>query len=447
MIGRQEIEQLAKAVLGRCRGGQAEVLVNTDEQALTRFANNAIHQNVAETNLSLTVRYFAGKRAGTAITNRSDPAALDEVVAQARLNAEASPEDPNFIGLAEPAPVPEARAFDEETAEYPPAGRGAQVAAVCRVAAEKGLNASGAFSTGASELAVANTAGVFAYHPSTGAEFQVTVMSADSSGRAQASAWRAGELDVEALGGEAIGKAERGRLPQRIEPGEYPVILDPYAAYDLLWMLGVYGAGGQAVMEGRSWMSDRQGQALMSPLVSIKDDGLDPAGLPLPFDFEGQPRQRVDIVTNGVIGEAVYDRYLAQKAGRASTGHAMPPNFRFMGPIPTNVFMTPGQASTQEMIAGMRRGLYITRFWYTRIVHPRDCVITGMTRDGVFWVENGEIAYPVKNLRFTQSYVEAMARLEQVGAQTRLLSSDYGAFSARAPALKIGAFNFTGVTV
>jgi PmbA protein len=205
------------------------------------------------------------------------------------------------------------------------------------------------------------------------------------------------------------------------------------------------------VLEGRSWMNGHQGEQAMNPLVSIWDDGLDPGGLPLPFDYEGVPKRRVEIVSQGVVQGPVFDRRTASRAGTQTTGHALSPdvpNFmRGAGPIAQNLFLSSGKSSLEEMIASTPRGLYITRFWYTRLVHPRDCVVTGMTRDGVFWIENGEIAYPVKNLRFTQSYVQALAEVEAVGRETRLLKTEYGSRAIRVPALKIGGFNFTGMTV
>ena len=447
MIGEQEARKLCEQVLSRCQGAEAEVILTTTDSALTRFANNTIHQNVAERDAALTLRYFIGKQAGSATTNRTDAAGLDELAARARTNALASPADPSYPGLPEPASYTQVAAFDPATADYSPQERARAVGVVCRIAAEKELNASGAFSTGQSELVIANTRGVFAYHPSTNADFQTVVMSNDSSGRAQGSAWRAAEIPVEALGRQAIQATERGHNPRKIEPGEYTVVFEHYVTDDILTMLNFYGMGAQAVLEGRSWMSDRMGQQILSPQVSIWDDGLDAQGSPLPFDFEGVPKQRVEIVKDGVPLSPVYDRYAGAKMGKASTGHALPPQMRGFGPVATNLFMASGDSSIGEMIRSTERGLYINRFWYTRLVHPRDCVITGMTRDGVFLIEDGELTYPVKNLRFTQSYVQALANVEAIGGEAHLLVGEFGGIAVRVPALKLKGFNFTGSTV
>jgi PmbA protein len=447
MIGEKEARKLCEQVLARCQGTEAEVILTITDEALTRFANNIIHQNVAERDAEFSLRFHIGKRMGSASTNRLDPAGLDEFVDRARANASASPEDPGYPGLPDPTTYTSVPAFDQTTAGYTPEARAIAVGVLCRLANEKELNASGAFSTGYTELAIANTHGLFAYHAATKADFQTVVMSNDSSGRAHGSAWKVDDLCTEALGNQAIKTAERGHNPRRIDPGKYCVVLEHYVTEDILTMLDYYGMGAQAVLEGRSWMNDRIGQHLLDPRISIWDDGLDLQGMPLPFDYEGVPKQRVDIVKNGVPLAPVHDRYTGVKMGVPSTGHALPPQMRGFGPVATRLFLAPGASSLPEMIRTTERGLYINRFWYTRLVHPRDCVITGMTRDGVFLIEDGELTYPVKNLRFTQSYVDALANVEAIGRETHLLAGEYGGISVRVPALKLKGFNFTGSTV
>jgi len=451
MLEKNQAKELCQQILQRCGKDPAELVLIYKEHALTRFANNGIHQNVAEHDLTIYLRLLLGKRQGMASTNQLEPAALDDLVLRARANAAASQEDPGFPGLAEPARYASTVAFDQPTALNEPDYRADQVGIVCRLAQEKGFNASGAFSTGVNGISIANSQDLFAYHSISEADFQTVVMSEDSSGRAQASAWKVSDIDVEAIGREAIQKTERGRNPMDVEPGNFQVILDPYVTDDLLDMLNMYGMGGQTVLDGRSWMNDRLGEQVMSSQVSIWDDGLNPDGMPMPFDSEGVPKQKVEIVSQGVANSPVYDRSTADKAGTSSTGHAVPPYFpafmQSIGPIGLNLFMAPGEHSLEAMIQSTQKGLYITRFWYTRLVHPRDCIVTGMTRDGVFMVENGEIAYPVKNLRFTQSYMDALANVEMIGRETSLLKSELGSHAKRVPALKLSGFNFTGVTV
>jgi len=447
MIEEKEARKLSDAIFMRCKDNPAEVTLQVNEESLTRFANNVIHQNVAENNAEITLRIFYGKQFGTASTNRLNQAGMDELVERARINAKTSPEDPHYPGLPASSKYTHVAAWDQATADFSPEKRARAVGAVCRLSVEKGLNASGAFTTGSAALTVANTQGVFAYHAMTSADFQTVVMSEDSSGRSQGSSWKADDLDIEALGNEAIEKTLRGHNPRKIDPGDYTVVFEHYATDDLVSSLNFYGIGAQAVEEGRSWMVDRIGKRVMSPSVNIWDDGLDTNGMPLPFDFEGVPKQRVDIVRQGVVIGPVYDRYTGAKLNKPSTGHAPPLGFRDFGPLAVNLFMAPGEQSVQEMIASTKKGLYINRFWYTRLVHPRDCVITGMTRDGVFMIEDGEVSYPVKNLRYTMPYVQALADVEAVGKTSHLLLGEFAGTGTCVPALKIGSFTFTGSTV
>jgi len=453
VIGRKQAETLLKRVLSLSSADETEVVLLGLEEQLTRFANNGIHQHVAEANRYLVVRAALGRRVGVAATNDLTGAGLGQAVETAIAIAKLRPEDAGFPGLPAPASVPEVATFDEATAGCSPAGRAQAVRVVCRRAEEAGCVAAGAFRTGVHEWAVANSHGLFAYHPATVADLTTVGMTEDSSGSGFAAgvSWKVAQVDVVALGEQAINKALRSRDPRPLEPGVYPVVLEPYAAHNFVLELG-RAASANAVQEGQSWMSGRRGEQLMSPLISLWDDGCDPAGWPLPFDFEGVPRQRVDIVRAGVVGEPVYDRARAAKEEKASTGHALPATNPFnpwlnaarLGPIPLHTFMGTGDSTLEEMVAGTERGLYVTRFWYCRTVHPREAVVTGLTRDGTFLIEHGELTTPVRNLRFTQSYVEALAGTEAVGLKAHRVWTNPGILSA--PALKLAAFNFTGAT-
>jgi len=449
MIGSEKINPILKRVLKASTADQTEAMLIAHDSQLTRFANNYIHQNVAETNAILSVRAVMGKRQGVATTNDLSDEGIERAVETARLNASKQPEDPDFHGLTESPTSQSVPALDERTAGFSPEERARAIEVICRRSKEKSVTGSGYFKTGIVETAVANSLGTMNYHAGTLADVSVTAMTDDSAGRAQASAWKVSELDPGAIGDEAIDKAHRGRNPRKVEPGEYTIIAEPYVAEDFMIMLSWIGMSAMAVQEERSWMNDRMGKQAMNPLVSIWDDGNDPIGCPLPFDYEGVPRRRVSIVEKGVVGSPLYDTYTARKEDKRSTGHATPGGWG-IGPFPFNLFMAGGESTVDEMIQSTERGLYIATFWYTRPMHPRDAVITGMTRDGVFMIENGEITYPVKNLRFTQSYVEALANVEMVSRKTRQATWEFEQgvnFTSRVPALKIGAFNFTGSTV
>lgn len=443
MLGRKKMREIAGRVLSLSAAQQTEVIIMSEDSGLTRFANSYIHQNVAERNVGLRVRTVEGKKIGVASINDLSPEALERVVERALTIARLQPENPDFTSLPSPAPIAEVAAFDEATATFGPEDRAKAVGVICQLAVENGLVASGAFTTCAGELAVAKSLGIFAHYSTTSADINTVIMSDDSSGYSAATAWKVGEINPEAIGSEAVEKALQSRNPRGLPPGRYAVILEEYAVADMMSMLAYLGFGALSVQEGRSFMTDRFGQQIMNPAISIWDDGLDPTGLPMPFDFEGVPRQRVDLIKEGVAEAVVYDSYTAGKEGKASTGHGLPAPNTF-GPIPTHMFMAPGEASKEEMLASMERGLWVTRFHYTRPVHPKLAIITGMTRDGTFLIEKGEMAYPIKNLRFTQSYIEALANVERVCRETKLVQDWFGA--TRIPALKVAEFEFTGAT-
>jgi len=436
------LTEIIENVLRHSTADETEVMVLAEQTGLTRFANSTIHQNVAESNLRVRVRAIAGRRQGVAMSNDIRPEALATLADQALTAARLQPEGDADILLAGPATYEPVGGYCAATAACSPLRRAQAVKDVCRLSEEAGLIAAGALSTSETAIAIGNTRGLAAQHVGASATFTTVIMSDDSSGFAQCSHCDIDRLDVEALGREAIDTALRSRQPRRIEAGVYPVILRPYATANILGTLAYLGLGALALQEKRSFMTDRLGQYVASPLVTIWDDGLDSRGLPMPFDYQGSPKQRVSLIHNGVAHGAVYDLETARRDGRQSTGHGLPsPNTE--GPAALNLFMTAGDVPLESLIASMDRGLLITRFHYTVPVHPRQTTTTGMTRDGTFWIEKGEIAYPVKNLRFTQSYIEALDNVEILGSETRLIDDDGVVF---APALKCNVFRFTGVT-
>jgi predicted Zn-dependent protease len=445
MLGEKSFRKLADQVMAKSKADQTEVLFQAGDSALTRFANSYIHQNVAESNAGVRLRVAIGKRTGVATTNDLSESGLEKAQETAMLVAGFQPENPDVPPMPGPQTVPLAAAFVEATANATPEFRARAAGVFCRLAREKGLIAAGAFQTDVSEMGVANSLGNFAYHASTGASVTAVIMSEDSSGYSAAAAVDVRDLDVQALAAEAVGKALRSRNPRPLPAGEYPVVLEHYAAGSIVEMMGYLAFSALAVQEGRSFMAGKIGEQVMSPLVSIWDNGLDPSGLPAPFDFEGAPKQRVDLIRSGMAVGVVHDSATAMKDGVRSTGHSLPmPNPQ--GPFALNLFMAPGGATVEEMIGGLDEGLLVTRFHYTVPVHPAKVTVTGMTRDGTFWVEKGEIAYPVKNLRFTESYLDAFNGVEAVGRETHLLGSGFEIGGTRVPAVRLARFRFTGTT-
>lgn len=441
------IRTLIQKVLHSSRAEQTEVVFQATENALTRFANNHIHQNVAESNHDLRVRAVVGKKIGVATTNRLDDESLRRVTEQALEIAHIQPENPEFHSL----PVPDttqnalvaAPAYSSYTAQATPEQRARRVGTIVQLAKERGLEAAGAFSTNTNHIAVANSSGIFVYEPRTDAECHAVVMADEQgSGYIQRMATDASTLDFEAMAREVVEKAVRSRRPEDIALGEYEVVLDSYAVADMLQNLAFMGFSATDVQEEHSFMNGQFGKQISSPLVTIYDDGHDPAGLPQSFDYEGVAKQRVVMIDHGIANAVVYDSFTAAREGKPNTGHALPaPNS--YGPLPLNTTLAAGEASLEELIQGVERGIYVSRFHYTNIVHPVKTLFTGMTRDGTFLIEHGELTRPIKNLRFTQSILDALRAVQAIGRE-RVLCTDY--LAVLAPALRTARFNFTGIT-
>jgi predicted Zn-dependent protease len=439
--------QIAEIIMKASPADQTELLAVEQDESLTRFANNFVHQNVTERNITITVRSVIGTKVGIAVSNDTRPESLQGLARRAHEIAKLQPENPEFKGLPEPRAVKPVDSFDPAVARCTPEQRAAIAGVICRSAAAARYTAAGSVTTAAINLRVANSKGVLAEHQATMTDASTVIMGSNSSGWAQNTGWKLDAIKPESMASEALSKVRLGDDPVDFEPGEYAVILDPYATADILEMLAYDGMSSQAVQEGRSWMNGRIGERIMADSITIVDDGYDTSGVPLPFDFEGVPKEVVSIVENGIAKGPVYDKYTADREpGKSSTGHATPPSPQGrMGPMPLNLFLRPGTSSLDAMIKSTKLGLYITRFWYTRPVHPREAIITGMTRDGTFVVRDGEIAHAVKSLRFTQSYVEALKYTEAVGETPRVLRSGMTSF-ASVPPVKLGKFRFTSST-
>ncbi|HXG25659.1 MAG TPA: TldD/PmbA family protein [Candidatus Binatia bacterium] len=456
MVGRvepvdpQAALALAEEVLERALGvgaTEAEVLVTGGDAALTRFANNEIHQNVAERSLTVNLRHVVGKRIAVVSTGKVDAEGLRTLVHRAASIARSCEELEDWAGL----PAPDAAgtvvggdvsSWSDATAEATPELRAEGARAVIAAAESAGVQAYGSFSTEAEAIAVANSRGIRAAERRTSAQLLTVTMSPDGgTGYAERTSRDASTIDAAAVGREAGEKARASDNPVSIDAGDYSVVLEEYAVVDITDMLGYTGFSALAVQEGRSFAEP--GKRIGSDLVTIVDDGFDPSGLPASFDYEGVAKQRVTLVEAGVCRDVVYDSQTAARAGRTSTGHGLPAPNPY-GPFPLNAVIAPGATPRDELIGGLDRGLLVTRFHYTNVVHPKLAIITGMTRDGTFLVEGGRIVGPVRNLRFTQSYLSALAGVSAVSSERRTVRGFLGA--AVVPALRIDAWTFTGTT-
>jgi PmbA protein len=442
---RRRLALAEKVLLAAEKAGatEAEVLVMADDSALTRFANSEIHQNVAETSATVNLRFVRGRRVGVATTGRTDDEGLVHLVEQADAIARVVEELEDWSGLPEPAEAPELEAaWSDATASASPESRAEGVRAVIAAADAAGSVAYGSFATGAETIAVANSKGVRAVQRRTSAQLLTVSMAPNGgTGYAESVSVDVGRIDAAAIGREAAEKAHATQNPVAVDAGEWPVVLEEYAVVDVLDMLGYLGFSALAVQEERSFFEP--GRRIGSDLVTMVDDPADPDGLPMAFDFEGVPKQRISLLDHGLCREVVYDAQTAARDGRRSTGHGLPAPNPY-GPFPLNMVMSAGTSSREELIGGLERGLLVTRFHYTNPVHPKLCVITGMTRDGTFLVEDGKIVGPVRNLRYTMSYLDALAGVAAVSRERKTLRGFLGGVVV--PAVRIDGWTFTGTT-
>jgi len=441
---------VAKAALAVV-DGEAEAVAHVERSGLARFADSEIHQPTLIENVVVTLRVVRDSRSGVATTNKVDDAGLAELARRAADAAESAPADGTFPGLGPATEPPVVEGDDEETARLGPDDQARLAAAAIEAAGP--LPAFGFFTSAVTELAVASSTGLAVKQRMTDASALVVAADEGRSGYAEQTAWRAGAVDPAAVGNAAAAKAEKTAGSTEIEPGTYGAVLEPYALADLIEYFAHDSFGALGLLEERSYLSGRLGQQVFDKKISIADDSLDPRGLPKAFDFEGTPKQRVQLIENGVARGVVWDRETAAQAadGAQSTGHAPPPDSRDWGPLPYALSIAPGEAESVEELAELvGDGIYITRLHYLGVVHPREGVITGMTRDGTFRIRNGKIAEPLLNLRFTVAVPELLHEVYGLTRSVQLVNSQnfYGErypYGVLAPAVACAKFALTGV--
>lgn len=418
---------------------QAEVVLIAREHGLTRLANGGIHQNIATADTQVRVRAVVGKRIGVATGNRTDDEGLRALARQAVAIARVAEPNPEFVSLPEGGPaIVELLPID--AAALTPEARAEVAGVVVREARAREVIAAGHVATTRSAVAVGNSLGVRAYHEGADADVMAIMTRGDASGY---DSWAGTSLADAPAGTIAARAAETCRacaLPITVEPGPYTVILEPPAVAEMLFFLAYMGLGATAVQEGRSFMVDKMGERLVGENITLRDNAHNPATIRLAFDFEGAPARPVTFFERGVARDVVYDSGTAHKGGHANTGHALPaPNA--MGPFPTHLELDPGAETREELLAGVERGILVTRFHYVNVVHPKETIFTGMTRDGTFLIENGRPVAGIKNLRFTQRILEALCHVTGIENRRTLVNQD-GVYCL-VPTLRVEGFGFT----
>jgi predicted Zn-dependent protease len=444
---------------------EVEVLFSGGHFALTRFANNTIHQNVAEENYVVSVRSVFAGRTARAFTNKFDDESLRQVVKSAESLAKVQHPDPDLL------PMPDSREASgtadrsvrstqapsrhfEATAAITPELRADGVKKIVGVAEKHKLTTAGVFSSAESLEGILNSRGLSDWHTQTLAEVSITMLDADSSGWQKANSPDLTKLDPLRLAEVAAQKAVDSARPREIPAGKYTVILEPAAVLDIVGFM-FWDYSGMAILDQRSFLTGRIGTKLFGDNITIWDDVAHPLQTGAPFDGEGVQRQRVALVENGIVRRVVYARATAERMKRskqkdkagpiAATGHGFAlPNE--MGEMPQNIVFAPvGDPQTvEQMIASTERGVLVTRLWYIREVEPFEKMLTGMTRDGTFYVENGRVQGGVRNFRLNESLIHMLSNVEAMSMPVRSCGEE--SFDMVVPAMKVKEFNFTEVT-
>jgi PmbA protein len=436
---------------------ETEMLITGGTNALTRFANNVVTQNVSEENYVVSVRVNLGGRTARATTNKWDDESLKRVVDSVTALAKVQEVDPDLPPLAGPEVFgagPEVGRAFFETISTGPEERADAVASMVGVARKQNLTAAGTFATSEQVIAVLNSRGLVTYYTGTAAEASVTMIAPDSSGWQKANSPDVRNVNAQRLAEVAAEKARTSAGPKEIPPGKYTVVLEPAAVLDLLGFM-FFDWGGLSVIDQRSFLSGRVGTKLFGDNINIWDDAYHPLQSGPPFDGEGVRRQRIQLVENGVIKNLVYSRSSAELMKKsavaatlgkvAPTGHGLPlPND--LGEIPLNIVMQVpnGTRTAPQMIESTDRGIYVTRLWYIREVDAYEKILTGMTRDGTFLIEGGKLRHGILNFRFNQSLIEMLRNVMEMGTPVR--ASGEESFDMVVPPMKVRDFNFTEVT-
>jgi PmbA protein len=438
----KDLERIAEKILKLSDADETEVDVGSTTDALTRFANNTIHQNVAEHTLAISVRAVIDGRTARATTNKTDEESLHRTMEAAITLARNQPRNPDLLPLIGKQKYQKVSRFFSSTANTTPEDRAKAVTRVCKMAAKAKQTAAGIFSSGESRSVLANSRGLVARYEQTRAEFSITILEPTSSGWAKANSPDIHKIDPEELAESAARTAATSREPREVPAGRYTTILSPSAVLDLVGFV-FYDFAGTSVFDKRSCLTGRIGKKAFGDNITIWDDVYHPLQSGPAHDGEGVPRQKVLLVDRGVPTNLVYSRATAKKMKAKPTGHgfSLPNEY---GEAPMNLVFSGSDKSIGEMIRTTERGILVTRLWYIREVDPYEKILTGMTRDGTFLIENGKIAGGVRNFRFNESVVEMLSKVEMMGPAVR--SAGEESFEMVVPPMKVRDFHFSEVT-
>ncbi len=437
ILSKEDAKKILEKVVGFSQADGIEVGLNGNDGGNIRYARNSVSTAGEDSNISLSVQTYYGKKSGAASINEFDDASLEKVVRRAEELAKLAPENPEFMEPLGPQTYgPETKTFIESTAKITPEYRAQAAANSIEPAAKKDVTSAGFLEDNRGFSAGMNSKGLFTYNQATSVNFTVTMRTNDGTG----SGWVArnfndvSKLNTAEASQIAIEKALKSRNAKAIEPGKYTVILEPNAAADLIGLM--LNMNARQADEGRSFLSKKGGgtklgEKLVDERINIYTDPWNEE-VPAANQAGGLPRKRMDLIKNGVVSNLFYDRYWAQQKGVEPT------------PFPGNRIVQGGNASIEDMIKDTKKGVLVTRFWYIRAVDPQTLLYTGLTRDGTFYIENGKIKHPIKNFRFNESPIIMLNNLETLGKQVRV-GGGFGG-SMLMPAMKIRDFTFSSLS-
>ena len=447
MIGKDKIFSLLQPIIKKSPADQTEAVLINGSGGVSRYANSTIHQNMFETNSKVYFRVALGKKIGVASCNSLVKESLNSALNKAMEIAKNQKENPLFTGLPKKQAYKKVKTYNKKTANFTPLQRAKEIKKIFDKAAKYNFDVAGALSTGDAEIAVLNSNGVACYQPTSSAGINIVVMSDTSSGYSDGLSRDVDDIDTEKLAEIAIQKCLDSKNPQGLEPGEYDVVLEPTAVAALLEWMDYIGFGAKSFQEGTSFLSGRIGQKIMDEKVTFYDDGNDDKSLAFPFDFEGVPKQKVNLIEKGIAKGVVYDSLTANQDHTQSTGHALTPDSSDRA-LALNLFLKNGDSNVKKMIESTERGILVTRFHYINgLLDTNNALLTGMTRDGTFYIESGKAKHGIKNLRFTESMLRAFSNVVQLSKDRKLVASwstDVGCIAT--PAVLIKNFRFTGKT-
>jgi PmbA protein len=444
MIGEQQILALLKRVIDRSPAERTELVFMGGRSGLTRYTKSSIHQNVIEENTQIYVRVADGKRLGVVTINKMDEEELLRAAAQALDAAKHQPENPYFEDFPQPAQYQKTKTYFEATADFTPTARAETMKKIFAQADRLGLEVAGAFTSGEGEVAVLNSNGLSAYQPLTHAQITIVPVSEHGMSRSSAFSHDVTKIDFEAVAASGLERCALNKDQQEIPLGQMDVILEPSCLAEVMMWLGFIAFGSNSFIEGRSFMAGKLGEQSMGENITIYDSIIEPEAQGLPFDFQGFPKQKVVLIERGINRGVVFDMLSANQAKTRPTGHGLPPGMPH-GAIPWNVCLAPGDSSLEEMISSCRRGLLVTNFHYVNgFLDPKKALMTGMTRYGTFFVEDGKVKHAVKNLRWTESMLRAFSNVKAISREREVISDEGGSFAVM-PAVYVKDFTFTGV--